>query len=45
MAEAHDSDCYFDGKKTVSGEFICLRDTCMICKGGKWEKTNRIAVL
>ena len=45
MSDMHDSNCYFDGIRTVSGEMICLSDTCMICKDGRWERTNRISVL
>ncbi|MGA2400519.1 MAG: hypothetical protein ABSG91_02295 [Syntrophobacteraceae bacterium] len=45
MSDLHDSNCYFDGKRTASGEIICLPDTCMICKEGQWEKTNKISVL
>lgn len=45
MSDIHDGNCYLDGRKAVSGEFLCLSETCMICKDGKWEKTNRISVL
>jgi len=45
MSAEHDSNCYFDGKRTVSGEMLCLSQICMICKDGKWEKTNKISVL
>lgn len=45
MSDIHDSNCYFDGNRTASGEFICLSDTCMICKDGRWERTNKISVL
>jgi hypothetical protein len=45
MSDVHDSNCYFDSKRTVSGEIICLSQVCMICKDGRWEKTNKISVL
>jgi hypothetical protein len=46
MSDAHkNNDCYLDSKKTVSGEMICLSETCIICKEGKWEETNKISVL
>ena len=45
MSNEHNSDCYFDSKRTVSGEMLCLSQICMICKDGKWEKTNKISVL
>ncbi|MGA2936413.1 MAG: hypothetical protein ABSF52_04855 [Syntrophobacteraceae bacterium] len=45
MSNVHESECYFDGNRTVSGEMICLSEICMICKDGTWEKTNKISVL
>ena len=45
MSDVHDSNCYFEGERTVSGEIICLSQFCMICQDGKWQKTNKISVL
>jgi len=45
MSNEHNSDCYFDGKRTVSGEIICLSQFCMICKDGSWEEFSRLTVL
>jgi hypothetical protein len=45
MSDVHDSNCYFDGKRSVSGEIICLSQFCMICKDGRWEETARLTVL
>jgi hypothetical protein len=45
MSNVHSNDCYLDSKRTVSGEMLCLSQICMICKDGKWEKTNKISVL
>jgi hypothetical protein len=45
MSNVHESYCYLGGNKTVSGEVVCLSEICMICKDGRWEKTNKISVL
>ena len=45
MSKEYDSNCYLDGNRTVSGEIICLSQICMICKDGRWERTNKINVL
>ncbi len=45
MNHMHDSNCHFDGERTVSGQIICLSNTRMICKDGKWQKPHRIGVL
>ena len=41
----YDSNCYLGNEKAISGEIICLSMACMICKDGKWERTNKISVL
>ncbi len=45
MSAERDSNCYFDGKRTPSGEIICLSQFCMMCKDGSWEETHRLTVL
>ena len=45
MSDLHDGNCDPGGERTTSGEIICLSNACMICKDGKWERTNKISVL
>lgn len=45
MSTTENGRCYLGFRIVLPDEMVCLPDTCMICKDGKWEETHRIWIL
>ncbi len=45
MSTRENERCNLGGQEIGPDQMICLPTTCMVCKDGKWQETNRIWVL